>query len=55
MDLAEFFLVPVDYFTSNDDLRATAMWLLGRMGDDELRDWVSVLMRRTQDPLPPRE
>ena len=56
MDLAEFFTVPVDYFTSRDDLMATAMWVLSRMTRDELADWVQVLTRRaTQDKLPPRD
>lgn len=56
MDLAEFFLVPVDYFTNRDDLMASAMWVLGRLPNDELEAWVKLMMARaTRDPLPPRD
>lgn len=56
VDLAEFFHVPLDYFTQRDDLMASAMWVLGRLPEDELRAWVQLMMARaTRDPLPPRD
>lgn len=56
MDLAEFCHVPVDYFTHRSDLMASAMWVLGRLPEDELRAWVQLMMARaTRDPLPPRD
>ncbi len=56
MDLAEFCHVPLDYFTHRDDLMASAMWVLGRLPEDELRAWVQLMMARaTRDPLPPRD
>lgn len=56
MDLAEFFSVPIDYFTSRDDLMATALWVLGRLPQDELRAWVQLMLARaTRDKLPPRD
>lgn len=56
MDLAEFCHVPVDYFTHRSDLMASAMWVLGRLPDDELQAWVQLMMARaTRDALPPRD
>lgn len=56
MDLAEFFNVPLDYFTNRDDLMASAMWVLGRLPPDELEAWVKLMMARaTRNPLPPRD
>jgi transcriptional regulator with XRE-family HTH domain len=56
MDLAEFCHVPVDYFTHRNDLMASAMWVLGRLPEDELRAWVQLMMARaTRDSLPPRD
>lgn len=54
MDLAEYFVVPVDYFTSKDDLLATALWILGRLPRDELEAWIQLMLARaTRDRLPP--
>jgi transcriptional regulator with XRE-family HTH domain len=56
MDLAEFFVVPVDYFTNRDDLMASAIWVLGRLPRDELEAQVKLLLARaTRDKLPPRD
>ena len=56
VDLAEYCHVPVDYFTHRDDLMASAMWVLGRLPEDELRAWVQLMMARaTRDALPPRD
>ena len=56
MDLAEFFHVPVDYFTHRDDLMAAALWVLGRLPEDELKAWVQLMMARaTRSALPPRD
>ena len=56
MDLAEFFVVPVDYFTHRDDLMASALWILGRLPPDELEAWVTLMMARaTREKLPPRD
>jgi len=53
MKLAGFFAVPVDYFTNRDDLMATAMWILGRLPEDELQSWVNLMLARaTRDRLP---
>lgn len=56
VDLAEFFRVPVDYFTHRDELMATALWVLCRLPQHELEAWVTVMTARaTGEPLPPRD
>lgn len=45
-DLADFFGVPVDYFTSRDHLMAEAMWVLGRLPREELEAWVTIMQAR---------
>ena len=53
-NLGEFFAVPMDYFTTKDDLMAQAMWVLGRIPREELEAWVKVMMARaTAEKLPP--
>lgn len=55
-DLAEFFSVPVDYFTSRDRLMAEAMWVLGRLPRDELEAWVKIMMARASaERIPGRD
>lgn len=54
MKLASFFNVPVDYFTSRDELLAQALWVLGRLPRDELEALVQLMTARaTRDRLPP--
>ncbi len=54
MDLANYFSVPVDYFTAKDELLATAMWILARMPHEELKNWVGALQGRAfGEKLPP--
>lgn len=56
MELAEFFSVPIDYFTSRDDLMATALWVLGRLPHDELEAWVQLMIARaTRDKRPRKD
>lgn len=54
MKLASYFNVPMDYFTSRDELLAQALWVLGRLPRDELEALVQLLAARaTRDRLPP--